>query len=268
MARRLIRIIFLLTLLNGCSEDSHKPSGRELGLQDLRLHMQLSATRITHGDTLSIEVTAYNPYSTPVEVRFGGYSCWEWFWVYDEEGEIVSPYQLCRDLLPHEPLDIFRMDSLEKRHFTHKWLACDVSPGLCTVVAGFNAPLDGLPHTTGPVTVEILATDEEVAGSWSGSFFGIWRGSIWGNQHFALTLAQKAHVVSGTLSVGESTLQIENGLIQDNQIRFSVSHEAKGFRAEFVGDVCPGRVRGPCRVFDAVSGELLEDIYWHIWPEE
>jgi len=268
LARRLIHITILLTLLTGCSEDSHKPSGRELVLQDLRLSIEVSATRIMHGDTLLIEVTAFNPYSRPVEVEFGGYGCWEWFWVYDEQGEIVSPYQICSGSLPLQPLDIFRMEPREVRRFTHEWAACEVSPGRCTVVAGFNAPLYGSPHTAGPVMIDILPRDEDVTGEWEGALL-TWRASVWGDQnHIALTLAQERHMVSGTLSVGESALRIEDGLMQDNQISFSVSHESAGFIAEFTGDVCLSRIRGRCYVFDVLTRELLEEIYWHVWQVE
>lgn len=264
MTRRMIFVALLLTLLAGCSEDSHKPFSRELVLEDLRLSIHLSSNRIVHGDTLLIEVTAFNPYSRPLDVAFGGYDCWEWFWVYDEQGEQVSPYQKCLLSRSYERRDNFHMEPREQRVFSHRWTACGVKPGLCTVFAGFNAPWDGSPHTAGPVSIEVLSRDEDVSGEWSGRYFGTWRRQSWGSGDIALSFAQDGHVVSGTMSVLGSVLQIESGLMENNQITFSVNDESEAVLVEFSGDVCGSEMRGQSWVYDAKSDELLDDMSWRV----
>jgi hypothetical protein len=262
MTWRLVILIVLLTPLIGCSEDSHKPRSGELGLSDLRLTATVSADEIVIGDTLDIDLIARNPYGRPIDVTFPD-GCREGFWIYDSQGTDVSPPYKCTLAVSH-----LHMDSLEVREFDQSWVACGVAPGYCTVVAGFRAPLEGSPHTARSIRIRVLPSDEDVTGVWTGAFLGVWRDSVWGDQHFALTIEHDEDLVSGTLSVGESMLRIDNGLLRDNQIAFSVSHDAGGFTAEFTGDVCRNRMSGPCHVYDTQSRELLEDMYWHVWKEE
>jgi uncharacterized protein YcfL len=268
MTRRLTLAAVLFTLLAGCSENVHKPLGRDLVLDDLRLSAHLSSNQIAHGDTLLIEMTAYNPYSKPLDVTFIAYGCYEWFWVYDEQGELVSPQQLCLDSSNHELESDFHMDPLEERHFTHEWVACGVNPGHCSVVTGFNAPLGGSPHTAHPIEMVVLPSDEDVSGTWSGSFCCNWRGQHWWDNYLTLTLAQTQHIVSGTLFAGSSTFQIQNGRVQDNGITFSVSDESADVLAEFTGDVCRNRLGGRCRILDALSREVLDEVAWNVWDDE
>jgi hypothetical protein len=258
----LVNLIVLLIALAGCSEDSHKPHSGELALSDLRLTATISADEIAIGDTLDIDLIARNPYGRPVDVTFPD-GCQEGFWIYDSQGADVSPPFKCTLAVSH-----LHMDSLEVREFEQSWVACGVIPGYFNVVAGFRAPLDGSPHAARPIKIRVLSSDQDVTGVWAGAFLGIWRDSVWGDQHFALTLVHEGDLVSGTLSVGESMLRIDNGRLRDNQIGFSVSHEAAGFTAEFMGDVCRDRMSGPCNVYDTQSRELLEDMYWNVWQEE
>ena len=264
MISKRVPLILALACLTGCGEDVDKnfPRPREpstYGIRDLVLTVNVSQHSIHTGDTLRIHMSALNPKDGSVDAWFTN-SCQAMFWVYDDEGQDLTPPVYCLAMPTR-----LHMDAGARREYDFEWhTPCNLRSGTYQVLAGFRAAFPDTPYTADPIAVEFTEHPVDVTGTWVGVAYGFSDIPEQPDSGITLTLTQDNSTVSGKFEEGDIELSIHSGTFQDCQLVFTIRSERNDLEIEFTGELQGKRVDG-IRVYKRLStGEVLTSNLWYV----
>jgi hypothetical protein len=230
---------------NAPTEDSPNANAPDSIISDisaLDLDVTLSSESILQTESLTIHMRLLNPTEYPANITFGT-SCQEFLWVYDPRGDYLGDPYTC--LMTPSAL---ALDPGEYRDYSFEWSPCPNLPGLYTIIAGFRDDSGDMGYTCDPITVELITSNESMAGTWHGFCRSISGVPDWQSADFTMSLTQDGTRIHGSVVASGDPIEYLSGTIENNELEIRIGIYEYDRAVTLEGNICNGYVSGRMRI--------------------